>query len=80
MQRISITLTYGFREIDSDGNVIYEWENVPAISGQSVVYNSVAHDVRKVFFVKSEENNKFSNWFTNNISSGCNIRRNCVLK
>lgn len=46
------------QEIDSDGNVIYEWENVPAISGQSVVYNSVAHDVRKVFFVKSEENNK----------------------
>lgn len=47
-------------EINSDGDTIHEWNNVPSIAGQSVIYNSLASNIRKIFYVKSEEQNKVS--------------------
>ena len=46
--------------IDASGNVLDNWTKVPAVSGTSVVYNSIAQNTRKIFKVNSEANDTIS--------------------
>lgn len=46
------------QHIKDDGTVIDEWTKVPSLAGQSITYNSIIHGQRKIFAVKTEEDNK----------------------
>lgn len=46
------------QHIRTDGTVINEWVKVPSLVGESVAYNSIIKDQRKIFAVKTEEDNK----------------------
>ena len=46
--------------IDSTGQVLDDWEKVPAVSGTNVVYNSVVQNTRKIFKVNTESDDTVS--------------------
>lgn len=46
------------QQIRPDGSVIDEWVKVDSLVGESVTYNSISNNIRKIFSVKTEEDNK----------------------
>ena len=46
--------------INSTGQVLHNWEKVPAISGTNVVYNNIIEGTRKIFKVNSHANDTIS--------------------
>ena len=52
------------QEIDSNGLVQSTWKNVPALSGQNIIYNSLALSQRNIFDVKTRLNDQISVQFS----------------
>lgn len=48
------------QEINTQGEVIAEWTQVPSVSGSNVIYNSINFDQENIFEVLSELNDKIS--------------------
>ena len=48
------------QQIDSNGTPILSWDKVPAVSGNNIVYNSLAFNKRNVFTVESRNNDRIS--------------------
>ncbi len=48
------------QSISADGSVVEDWSKVPNVSGNSVIYNSYARGVRKVYSVITRQDDKIS--------------------
>jgi len=46
--------------LDTNGNVIATWEQVPAVSGNNIAYNSILRGTRNIFTVTTEADNTVS--------------------
>lgn len=45
-------------ELSADGNFVALWKNIAEVSGNNVIYNSVAQNIRKVYSTVGRENDK----------------------
>ena len=52
------------QEIDQNGLVESTWKNVPALSGQNIIYNSLALSERNIFDVKTRLNDQITVQFS----------------
>ena len=52
------------QEIDTTGLVQTNWKNVPSLSGQNIIYNSLALSERNIFEVKTKLNDQISIQFS----------------
>jgi len=52
------------QEIDATGLVQTNWKNVPSLSGQNIIYNSLALSERNIFEVKTKLNDQISIQFS----------------
>ena len=48
MQQILMTQTFGYTQLDSNGNETNPWSKVDAVEGNNVLYNSIAKS-KKMF-------------------------------
>ena len=48
------------QETDQTGNVINQWNKVPALAGENIIYNSIQHGQRNIFDVISGANDTVS--------------------
>lgn len=48
------------QEIDQEGNVVDKWNNVPSLSGNNIIYNSLDASQRNIFEVITRNNDEIS--------------------
>lgn len=48
------------QEVDQDGNVVEKWNNVPSLSGNNIIYNSLDSSLRNIFEVITRNNDEIS--------------------
>ncbi len=62
------------QETDQNGNVLNKWSQVPALSGENIIYNSIQSGIRNVFDVISGPNDtitiRFADGNFGNVPSG----------
>lgn len=54
-------------ELDSNGNFISLWNQVPEVSGTNVIYNSVSKNIRKIYSAVGRENDQIDLVFADDV-------------
>lgn len=48
------------QEVNDDGSINMKWDKVPAVAGNNIIFNSIAHDQRNIYEVIPGNNNQVS--------------------